>query len=552
MQPSSPPSGGSLSSLASPRLLPLFLGVFGGGFVSLGVALAGVRSAVAVRWLLRLPGDLLLNAFVGLTLPVTGLHAVATGWRVTRGAKTQQTRWLQIAGATLGGFALSTLLASVLGVLLAMALQSIVPNSTSLAQVWGFPSGASVAFVCPGEAASGSVALQSDGTLKCSANATTFVLDDVARTFVVDSTMQVSSVTEQVVKVAESVLPESLARAFVDGDVLSLVVGGLVLGVAMACFALTESGQDTDEGGPDLGGDYVLLQLVAQAEAVLCRVLNWLQKYLPITVAFMISGVLLQSSASLSSDTGDNETAVAAALALMSVLLLALVVDVVVMLVLASLITRSNPFAFLKHLLAAQLLALSSGSALVALPATVSSVVASKRVSPPLAFIVCAASSVLNQTGTALYLSVSTLFVLTVSSSGMNGDELAASQSASTIAAMMFVNALVANVATPLPKGGKSAALATTLGAVFGISAGTRAELLAFMAALEWITDPFVACVNVTNNALVALVVAHFFEDEPVAATAADPDNSGAMHESPTPNLHQQRALGVVHSENWV
>ncbi|KAH7479936.1 uncharacterized protein KRP23_6719 [Phytophthora ramorum] len=180
MQPSSPPSGGSLSSLAAPRLLPLFLGVFGGGFVSLGVALAGVRSAVAVRWLLRLPGDLLLNAFVGLTLPVTGLHAVATGSRVTRGAKTQQTRWLQIAGATLGGFALSTLLASVLGVLLAMALQSIVPNSASLAQVWGLPSGASVAFVCPGEAANGSVALQSDGTLKCSANATTFVLDDVA------------------------------------------------------------------------------------------------------------------------------------------------------------------------------------------------------------------------------------------------------------------------------------------------------------------------------------------------------------------------------------
>ncbi|KAL4169069.1 hypothetical protein KRP22_009998 [Phytophthora ramorum] len=187
MQPSSPPSGGSLSSLAAPRLLPLFLGVFGGGFVSLGVALAGVRSVVAVRWLLRLPGDLLLNAFVGLTLPVTGLHAVATGSRVTRGAKTQQTRWLQIAGATLGGFALSTLLASVLGVLLAMALQSIVPNSASLAQVWGLPSGASVAFVCPGEAANGSVALQSDGTLKCSANATTFVLDDVARTFVVPS-----------------------------------------------------------------------------------------------------------------------------------------------------------------------------------------------------------------------------------------------------------------------------------------------------------------------------------------------------------------------------
>ncbi|POM76943.1 Dicarboxylate/amino acid:cation (Na or H) symporter (DAACS) family protein, partial [Phytophthora palmivora] len=61
MPSSSPPvSGGSLSLVAAPRLLPLFLGVFGGAFVSLGVALLGVRSVAAVRWLLLLPGDLLL------------------------------------------------------------------------------------------------------------------------------------------------------------------------------------------------------------------------------------------------------------------------------------------------------------------------------------------------------------------------------------------------------------------------------------------------------------------------------------------------------------
>lgn len=547
----SPPGGGSLCRVTAPRLLPLFLGVSGGGFVSLGVALSGVRSAAAVRGLLRLPGDLLLNAFVCLVLPATALHATLVGSDVARSTlKLETHRWLQLTGTTLAAFALSTLLASLVGALLVVALQSIVPTNTALAQVWGLQAGATVSFACPGAVANGSVALQSDGSLKCAENATTFVIDDVARTFVVTSTVQTSSVLEQFVKVAESVFPESLGVAFIHGDVLSLVVGGLALGAALTCYAVAQG-----EGGRRQEERHFLLpQLLVQAEGLACQVLSWLQKYLPMTVAFMISSVLLQSSTAPSfSEDSDDDTAVAAALALMAVLLLALVIDVVVMIFLAAVFTRSNPFAFLEHLLSALLLALSSGSSLVSLPATVSCVVSSKRVSPTLAFIVCAASSVLNQTGTALYLSVSSLFVLTASSPGMTSDEVAATQSASSITAMIFANALIAGVVSPLPTGSKTAALATTLGAVFGVSAGPRAALLASLAALEWITGPFVACVNVTNNTLVALVVAHYFDtpqEEPATEEPTQVEASRAPAQEP--DLRRQRVMGMIHSENWV
>ncbi|KAG1691388.1 hypothetical protein DVH05_027049 [Phytophthora capsici] len=550
----SPPGGGSLCRVTAPRLLPLFLGVSGGGFVSLGVALSGVRSAAAVRGLLRLPGDLLLNAFVCLVLPATALHATLVGSDVARSTlKLETHRWLQLTGTTLAAFALSTLLASLVGALLVVALQSIVPTNTALAQVWGLQAGATVSFACPGAVANGSVALQSDGSLKCAENATTFVIDDVARTFVVTSTVQTSSVLEQFVKVAESVFPESLGVAFVHGDVLSLLVGGLALGAALTCYAVEQTAQG--EGGRrQEERHFLLLQLLVQAEGLACQVLSWLQKYLPMTVAFMISSVLLQSSTAPSfSEDSDDDTAVAAALALMAVLLLALVIDVVVMIFLAAVFTRSNPFAFLEHLLSALLLALSSGSSLVSLPATVSCVVSSKRVSPTLAFIVCAASSVLNQTGTALYLSVSSLFVLTASSPGMTSDEVAATQSASSITAMIFANALIAGVVSPLPTGSKTAALATTLGAVFGVSAGPRAALLASLAALEWITGPFVACVNVTNNTLVALVVAHYFDtpqEEPATEEPTQVEASRAPAQEP--DLRRQRVMGMIHSENWV
>ncbi|EGZ27467.1 hypothetical protein PHYSODRAFT_321274 [Phytophthora sojae] len=568
--PSPPSGGGSLSGVTAPRLLPLLLGVLGGTVASLGVALAGARSSAVVRWLLWLPGDVLLDAFVGLTPPVVMLHATRTGASEAREAlKLQsQSRWLRLAGATLAGFALSTLLASVLGALLALALQSIVPTSATLAQVWRLPAGAAVAFVCPRAVANGSVALQSDGTLACSENATAFELDDVAKTFLMNPMTQASTVGEQVIKVAESVLPQNVAGAFVDGQVVGLVAGGLALGAALVCFAGSERGQDggsyDEQGEQQEKEEFVLLQLVAHAEAALCRLLNVLLRYLPMIAPFMMSSVLLASSVSSASmSVMDVGSAMATALALMAVLLLALVIDVVVMLLLATLFTRSNPFAFLEHLLPAQLLAISSASPLVALPTTVSSVVASKRVSPPLAFIVCSVGTVLNQTGTALYLSVSTLFVLSASTSAMDSVELAASQSAGTFTAMMFTNALISSIVSPMPMGSKTAALATALGPVYGVPTGPRAVLLAVLAAMEWLTDPFVSCVNVTNNALISLVVAHYFEAQPTAEPEAVPEIDDCVDEHdeyrahtqqqpPMPDLRQQRVLGMIHSENWV
>ncbi|GMF41285.1 unnamed protein product [Phytophthora fragariaefolia] len=454
-----------------------------------------------------------------------------------------------------------------MGAVLATALQSIVPASSALAQAWALPGGAAVAFECPSAVASGFVALQDDGALTCAENATMFLIDDVARTFVTGPMTRAATVLQQLVKVAESVFPQSLVSAFVDGQVLSIVVVGLALGVSLVEFARAERGHggdsyDEQATEEELEGELMLLQLVASAEAALCRVLTWLLKCLPVGVAFMISSVLLKSSSDSSLPTGNHNTsAIATALALMAVLLLALVLDVVVMLLLVTLFTRSNPFAFLEHLLPAQLVALSSASPLVALPSTVSSIVASKRVSPPLAFIVCSMGTVLNQTGTALYLSVSALFVLNASSSGAESGAWAASQSAGTYTTMMFANAFLASVVSPLPMGSKTAALATILGPVYGVPTGPRAVLLAVLAAMEWITDPFVSCVNITNNALISLVIAHYFEAQPTADSVAEPDESGAndahdendaeAYRSPTPDLRQQRVLGMIHSENW-
>uniref|UniRef100_M4BYM4 Amino acid transporter n=1 Tax=Hyaloperonospora arabidopsidis (strain Emoy2) TaxID=559515 RepID=M4BYM4_HYAAE len=533
----SPPSGSSLSCVALPRLLPLFLGVSCGASISLAIALAGVRSTTLVKWLLQVPGEFLLQTLVGITLPLVALHATLTGSQLqTRQLPIQ---WLRLALATLAVSVLVTLLASVMGALVAAALHNVLPRSAVLARVWGLsPSSAAVEFRCPGDVHTGSVALQSNGTLACSVNATTFIIDDVAQTFMADAmTQKALGVSKQVVKMVESIFPESLASAFVEGDVLSLMVGGLALGSALMRSFLSEKRQEDEQNDgclleeeSELEEKLMILQLFEQAEAAGCRVLSWLQTHLPVSVIFMFSSVLLQPSVSLSSDENDEGFT---ALALMTVLLLALVLDVVVMISLATLFTLSNPFAFLEHLLPAQLLALSSGSSLVALPATISAVVASKRVSPPVAFIVCCMSTVLNQTGTALYLSISTLFVLSASASGMTEDEQTVTRSTRTICVMVLVNVISASVVSPLPGGDNTAALATALGAVFGVPTGSGAVLLSYLAAMEWITAPFVTCVNITNNALIALVIAHYCEARPVTktSTSSDDNTDAAMHQ---------------------
>ncbi|CAH0518224.1 unnamed protein product [Peronospora belbahrii] len=130
----------------------------------------------------------------------------------------------------------------------------------------------------------------------------------------------------------------------------------------------------------------------------------------------------------------------------------------------------------------------------------------------------------------------------------MNEDEMITSHSTYSIAAMVFTNVLVTIVISPLPGGSKTAALATTLSVVFGVSAELRAVLVAFLAALEWITGPCVACVNITNNALIALIIAHYFEVKLVAETETGCDRSGAMtHESPSSDLRQQRVQYMEH-----
>ncbi|CAI5715058.1 unnamed protein product [Peronospora destructor] len=423
-------------------------------------------------------------AFVGLTLPLTVSHMQLSYY------------WLKVAAATLVALALATLLASALGALLAVALQSVIPTLT---HVWGIPlSGATVSFGCPRDVAK---ALLNNGKLLCSANETAFVLDDMARTFVTASmTQTVSYISEQVVQVAESLLSSecALIDSFLDEK--------------------QQEREDADDCHPfhdkelEQKQDLVILQLVTQAEAVDCRVLSWLQAYLPVSVAFMISSVSLQTSAfPFTVDSGD--TAVVSAV-------------------------YGAPSGA------------APVSSIMALPATVSAVVASKRVSPALAFIVCSTATVLNQTGAALYLSASTLFALSAAALDKSKDQVIASRSTTTVADV-FTNVLVANVISSLPGGSKTAVLATTLNAVFGVSTGLRAVLVAFLAALEWVTGPFVACVNITNNALIALVIAHYFEAQSVAETEADSDESSSVtHEASVLALRQLRVQDMA-DENW-
>ena len=558
--PTPPPSDvvGSLSCVALPRLLPLFLGVSCGASLALVVALTGVRSSALVQWLLRVPGDLLLQALVAVTFPLVALHATRTGSLL----QTRQLSilWMRLALATLAASTMAALVASTVGALVAAALHGVLPRSAALLQVWGLPlSSAAVAFRCPGDVSSGSVTLQSNGSLVCSSNATTFMIDDVAHTFVAGAmTQKAWSVSEQVVTMVESAFPESAAGAFVDGDVLSVMVGGLALGAALACCSSwSEKRHESDQNDGRRRVDeelepeeqLMILQLVKEAEAAACRLLSWLQTHLSISVVFMVSSVLLRPSVPV--PIHDSEESFTA-LALVTVLLLALVLDVVVMIVLATLFTLSNPFAFLEHLLPAQLLALSSGSSVVALPATVSAIVASKRVSPPVAFIVCCTSTVLGQTGTALYLSLSTLFVLSASASGTSEDEQSALRSTSTICVMVLANVIGASVTSPLPGNDKTAALATAFGVVFGVPTGPRAVLLSYLAATDWIIAPFVACVNVTNNALITLVIGHYFEARsvPTTETSYDGTASAAIHQLLPLDQRQQQIVETRRSED--
>lgn len=517
------------SDLSNVNTLFVAIGVAVGIALAVGVVqIDGARDAAATQWLL-LPGELFANAMLCVVLPTIFLNSVLGSMHFSTLNKTKA-----LGSKMLVHFFVLTLWASVLGALLAICFVPTFSESNALQiAATGAASSSSrsagvlqIAFRCPQRNSSQSLLLQSDGSMRCTqplerVNGSLFRIKDIAHTFRIPSSSSnlnglsssatiaaistgsssltaIPSLGDQAQVLLETLFPMNLFESFLRGDVLSVILIGVALGVALLHFSLISSVAGTSDSS-------LLFLLFMQSEVILSVLLRVLLKTLPIGMVFMVCGAILRSPRD--TDVSEFTPSMQDLASLVGVLLFALVLDLTTMLAMASVATKSNPLPYIRQLLPAQLVALGSSSSLIALPTTVRSIAATKQVSMPLAHFVCSTGTILNKSGSAVYLSVASVYIVGVA--GLQGHEL----NVASVVVLILASVLCAMVLPPLPRG-SILVVGTILTSVFHIDAnGGVHVLLAFLAAMDWLCDPFVTVLNVTSSAVVALILAHQMDE---------------------------------------
>ena len=174
-----------------------------------------------------------------------------------------------------------------------------------------------------------------------------------------------------------------------------------------------------------------------------------------------------------------------------------LLLMIVFYMILVSLITKKNPFWFLKKLSPAQLLAFSTSSSAATLPVTMERVEEHIGVDKEVSSFVLPVGATINMDGTSLYQAVAAVFIAQALSFDLSfSDQL-----------MIILTALLASIGSAAVPGAGMVMLVIVLESI-----GFPAEKLAIGLALIFAVDrPLDMCrtiINVTGDATVASIVA--------------------------------------------
>ncbi|WP_339924272.1 dicarboxylate/amino acid:cation symporter [uncultured Cyclobacterium sp.] len=262
-------------------------------------------------------------------------------------------------------------------------------------------------------------------------------------------------------------LPENPLASMVSGEMLSIVIFTIIIGVAVLSL-------------PDNLLKPVKLLLSAVQE-ICMTVVKWAMILVPIAVFGLMAQ--LTSSVGLSSLAGLGYYVI--------VVLAGLLILVGIYLMMVSLLGRRNPLKFLGKIRDAQLLAFSTTSSAAVMPLSLQTAEEKLKVDPAISNFIIPIGATVNMDGTALYQTITTLFIAQAYGLEMSLLNII----------VVIVTIVAASIGTPAIPGGGVVILASVLG-----SAGIPAEGIIIIIGVERLLGMFRTAVNVTGD-LTACVV---------------------------------------------
>ncbi|XP_061894427.1 excitatory amino acid transporter 5 isoform X1 [Entelurus aequoreus] len=243
------------------------------------------------------------------------------------------------------------------------------------------------------------------------------------------------------------------------------------------------------------------------------KIINAAVWYFPFGIIFLVAGKILdmQDPSTLGKKLGWYGVTVLAGLFVHGLVLLPLFYFV---------LTRKNPFTYIRGLLQALVIALATSSSSATLPITMKCLLENCHVDRQIARFVLPVGATINMDGTALYEAVAAIFIAQVNDYELDFGQLVT----------ISITATAASIgAAGIPQAG----LVTMV--IVLTSVGLPPDDITLIVAIDWILDRFRTMINVLGDALAAGIIAHLCrKDFPLSGTGKGVPSYGTH----TPHNH--------------
>ncbi len=269
-----------------------------------------------------------------------------------------------------------------------------------------------------------------------------------------------------------NLLPENPLASMVSGEMLSIVVFTIIIGVAI--LSLTDNLLKP------------VKRLLSATQEICMTVVKWAMFLVPVAVFGLMAQ--LTSSVGLNSLTGLGYYVL--------VVLIGLLVLVAFYLLLVGVLGKTNPIRFLKNIRDAQLLAFSTTSSAAVMPLSLKTADEELQVNKSISNFIIPIGATVNMDGTALYQTITTLFIAQAYGLEMSLMSII----------VVVITIVAASIGTPAIPGGGVVILASVLS-----SAGIPAEGIIIIIGVERLLGMFRTAVNVTGDLTACIVFNRFY-----------------------------------------
>jgi len=162
-------------------------------------------------------------------------------------------------------------------------------------------------------------------------------------------------------------------------------------------------------------------------------------------------------------------------------------------------LTRTNPFAYLKHIVPAQMVAFTTASSACTIPTSLESVKSTGRVPDVIARFVIPFGAIVNMDGSAVYFACACIWLAV-----LNGEEI----NVANFIILIIICTMGSIGTAPVPSAGLVLIL-TAYTTVFGGVEGTVPTGFGYIFAIDWFMDRMQTMGNITGDCMLAGIVAH-------------------------------------------